>query len=228
MNNILLIIYPLGHLSIALMEWVLLDWGIRLWRQSSIVAIIVLPLLLASTSYDNLILAMGNLIGTGDLLKSLSMIRFLLHYLIVPLFIVIGVELAHRAGAAWATTIVRVLSWVIAFVLAGVDVITNYIKLEIEPTSFAGIWRYTPTNLSSPPIITIVVSLFMVLIGIGIWIRLKWSWLFVGALIALIGNALPSSLVGNLPASASELIMAFSLLLTEQQVQFLYNQPAKT
>ncbi|WP_039896417.1 hypothetical protein [Lyngbya sp. PCC 8106] len=228
MNNILLIINPLGHLSIALMEWILLDWGIRLRRQSSVVAITVLSLLLASTSYDNLILAMGNLIGAGDLLKSISMIRFLLHYLIMPFLIVIGVELAHRAGAAWATKIVRVLSWVIAFALAGVDVITNYMKLQLEPTFFAGILRYTPINPSSPPIITIVVSLFMVLIGIGIWVRLKWSWLFVGALIALIGNALPSSLVGTLPASASELIMAFSLLLTEQQVQVLYNQPAQT
>jgi hypothetical protein len=227
MNKILLIIYPLGHLSIALIEWILLGWGIRLWRQSSTVAMIVLPLLLASISYDNLILAIGNLIGAGDLLESLSMVRFLLHYLVVPFFIVIGVELAHGAGAAWATTISRVLSWVIAFGLVGVDVSTNYVVLELKPTYFAGLLRYIPANLNGPPIITIIVSVFMVMIGLGIWIRLKWSWLFVGALVALIGNAMPSSTVGTIPGSAAELIMAFSLLLTEQQIQFFDNQTAK-
>jgi len=227
MNKILLIIYPLGHLSIALIEWILLGWGIRLWRQSSTVAMIVLPLLLASTSYDNFILVIGNLIGAGDLLESLSMVRFLLHYLVVPFFIVIGVELAHEAGAAWATTISRFLSWFIAFGLAGVDVSTNYVILELKPTYFAGLLRYIPANLTGPPIITIIVSVFMVMIGLGIWIRLKWSWLFVGALVALIGNAMPSSTLGTLPGSAAELVMAFSLLLTEQKIQFVGNQTAK-
>lgn len=223
-NNILFIIYPLGHLSIALMEWVLLGWGIRLWRKSASLAMIILPLLLASLSYDNLILALGNLIGEGGLLESLSKVRFLSHDLIVPLFIVIGVELAHRAGAAWATTVVRVLSWAVALGLAGIDITTNYIGLELVPTHFAGILRYSSAN-SGLPIITIVVNLFMLLIGIGIWIRLKWSWLFVGTFIALLGNAMPSYIVGTLPGSASEWLMAISLLLTEQQVQLVPNQP---
>jgi len=224
-NKILLIIFPLGHFGITAMEWVLLGGGIRLWRQSPSLAMIVLPLLLASLSYDNFILAIGNLIGEGELLKSLSMVRFLLHDLVVPLFIVIGVELAYRAGAAWTTTVVRVLSWVIAFGLAGIDVTTKYIELELVPTYFAGILRYTAANVSGPPIITIIVNLFMLVIGIGIWIRLKWSWLFVGTLIALLANAIPSSILGTLPGSASELGMALSLLLTEQQVQIVRKQP---
>ncbi|MEP6500022.1 hypothetical protein [Microcoleus vaginatus] len=220
-------IYPLGHLGIALMEWVLLGWGILLWRLSPSLAMIVLPLLLASLSYDNFILSIGNLIGEGELLEILSKVRFLLHDLIVPLFIVIGVELAHRAGAAWATTIVRVLSWVVAFGLAGIDVTTNYIGLELEPRFFGGILRYSAANLSGPPIITIVVNLFMLLIGIGIWVRLKWSWLFVGTFIALLGNAMPSSTVGTLPGSASELVMALSLLLTEHKVQIIGKKLAR-
>ncbi|MEG3838330.1 MULTISPECIES: hypothetical protein [unclassified Microcoleus] len=226
-NNILFMIYPLGHLGIALIEWVLLGWGILLWRLSPSLAMIVLPLLLASLSYDNFILSVGNLIGEGELLEILSRVRFLLHDLIVPLFIVIGVELAHRAGAAWATTIVRVLSWVVAFGLAGIDITTNYIGLELEPRFFAEILRYSPANLTGPPIITIVVNLFMLLIGIGIWVRLKWSWLFVGTFIALLGNAMPSSTVGTLPGSASELVMALSLLLTEDKVQIIGKKLAR-
>ncbi len=210
------IIYPLAHISLTLMECVLLGWAIRLWRQSISLAIIVLPIVLASISYDNLILSIGSLIGEGEVLKTLSMVRFLLHYLVVPLFIVIGVELAHSAGAGWANNVVRVFSWAIALGLAAIDVATNYIGLELVPIQFAGILRYHVANLSGLPIITIIVNLFILLIGIGIWIRLKWSWLFVGTLVSLVGNAIPSSLVGTLAGSASEFLMAISLLLTKE------------
>jgi hypothetical protein len=74
--------------------------------------------------------------------------------------------------------------------------------------------------LSGPPIITIVVNLFVLLIGIGIWFRLKWPWLFVGTLVSLIGNAMPSYAVGTLAGSCSELVIAISLLLTEERTQF--------
>ncbi|MFN6464239.1 MAG: hypothetical protein RMZ41_020820 [Nostoc sp. DedVER02] len=211
------IIYPLTHLSFALLEWVLISWAISLWRQSTSLAMIVLPILLASISYDNLVLSMGSLIGEGELLKTLCMLRFLLHYLVVPLFIVIGVELAHRAGAGWANTVVRVLSAIVALGLAAIDIATHYIGLELVPIEFAGILRYSVANLSGPPIITIVVNLFVLLIGIGIWFRLKWAWLFVGTLISLIGNAMPSAVVGTLAGSFSELVMAISLLLTEER-----------
>ncbi|MDZ8187555.1 MAG: hypothetical protein RMX96_22230 [Nostoc sp. ChiSLP02] len=209
------IIYPLTHLSLALSEWMLIGWAIYLWRQSTSLAMIIWPIVLVSISYDNFILSIGSLIGEGEVLKTLSLLRFLLHYLVVPLFIVIGVELAHRAGAGWANNLVRILSWVIALGLAAIDVSSNYIGLELVPVQFMGILRYHLGNVSGLPIITIVVNLFVLLIGIGIWIRQKWWWLFVGTLIALVGNAIPSSLVGTLAGSTSEFLMAISLLLTE-------------
>ncbi|MEH1843238.1 MAG: hypothetical protein V7L20_32010 [Nostoc sp.] len=216
----MLIIYRVTHFNLVLIEWVLIGWSIRLWQQSTSLAMIVLPIVLVSISYDNLILLIGSLIGEGELLKTLSMLRFLLHYLVVPLFIVIGVELAHRAGANWANTVVRVLSWVIALGLTAIDVATRYIRLELVPIEFAGILRYHDANLSGPPIITIVVNLFVLVISIGIWFRLKWPWLFVATLVSLIGNAMPSYAVGTLPGSCSELVMAISLLLTEERTQF--------
>ncbi|MEH1865812.1 MAG: hypothetical protein V7K69_12505 [Nostoc sp.] len=210
------IIYPLTHLILALIEWVLIGWAIRLWQQSTSFAMIVLPIVLLSISYDNLILSIGSFIGAGELLKTLSMLRFLLHYLVVPLFIVIGVELAHRAGASWANGVMRVLSAIVALGLAAIDIATHYIGLELVPIEFAGILRYHVANLSGPPIITIVVNIFVLLIGIGIWFRLKLPWLFLGTLLSFFGNALPSDVVGTLAGSASEFVMAIGLLLTEE------------
>ncbi|NWF62055.1 MAG: hypothetical protein HXY43_23065 [Fischerella sp.] len=222
MTNILSVIHPFCHLSYILVEWVLLVWSIQLWCKSNSIAMIVLPILLVCSSYDNFVLLVGSLLGEGKLLESLSMLRFLAHYIVVPLFIVIVVELAHRAGADWAgSRFVRVLGWVLAIGLGIYDVATQFVGLELVPETFAGMLRYVAAQPNQLPIITILVNLFVMIIGIGIWRRLKWSWLFVGALVSLIGNAIPTDLVGTVLASVSELILALCMLLTEQRTQYM-------
>lgn len=215
MDSFLEIVYPWGHLIIAIIELIILVFAYPFFRLSNNWAMIVLPIVLVSTIYDNLILWTGKFIGQGELLESLSQIRYLLHYLVVPLFIVVAIELAYRSEAKWANKFVRVSSWLLAFVLAGFDVFKHYIGLELKPEIFANVLRYVPIE-PTIPIITIIVNLFVLLVGIGIWVRTKdWRWLFIGALISLIGNAIPSAQVGTLPGSASECILALSLLLTQ-------------
>jgi hypothetical protein len=218
-------IYACGHGILFLLEWFLLGWSIRLWRKSRSVAMIVLPILLASVSYDNLILLAGSLIREGELLKNLSLVRFFLHYISVPLFIVIGVELAYRAKASWANSVwARGFSWILALSLSIIDIITNYLPLNLIPVRSFGVLRYVDSHVGKLPIITIAVNIFILLIGIGIWYRLKWSVLFWGAVIAFAGNAVPSSLVGTIIASFSEFAIAISLLLTERYTQMINNQ----
>ncbi len=64
------------------------------FRISNNWAMIVLPLILVSTIYENGILWSGQFIGVGNLLENLSQVRFLLYYSVVPLFIVVAIELA--------------------------------------------------------------------------------------------------------------------------------------
>ncbi|ELS03309.1 Protein of unknown function (DUF1350) [Xenococcus sp. PCC 7305] len=210
-------LYPLGHLLLAIAELFLIGWSIRLWLQSNSLAMIVLPVILISLSYDNLVLASGTLLGEGQLLQLLSQIRFLVHYLCLPFLIVVGFELANRAGAGWAIPIVRISAWILALGLGITDILTRYIGLELQPVYFAGMLRYTAKQ-TSPPIITIVVTIVVLLIGLGFWIRTKgkWSWLFFGTLVALIGNALPISQFGTLIGSTSEFLMTLALLFTER------------
>ena len=136
-------------------------------------------------------------------------------YLVIPLFIVVAIELAYRSQAKWATKWVRVFSWLLAFGLSAFDVIRNFIVLTLKPEIFANVLRYVSVE-PQIPIITIIVNLFVLAVGIGIWVRTKnWRWLFIGSVVALIVNALPSSQFGTLPGSASEAVLALSLLLTQ-------------
>ena len=214
-------LYPLSHLMIAIAELLLAGWSIRLWLQSKSVAMIVLSVILLGIGYDNLLLASGRTIGLGELLQSLSQVRFLVHHLVVPFLIVVGVELAHRTGAVWANNFIRSLAWILSIGLGAIDIANRYIGTNLEPVYFAGVLRYTAKSTGGLPIIAIAVTIFVLLVGIGIWIRSggKWYWLFVGTLIALVGNALPLSMVGTLPGSLAEFFMTLTLLLTERYVQ---------
>ena len=160
----------------------------------------------------------GSLLEPGDLLLYLNKIRFLIHYLFLPLLIVVGVNLANRAGAAWATTITKRFSWILAISLGVLDVIRRYVGATFEPKYFAGITRYYSPNVF--PVITIAVTVFMVLSGTGILFRSrgKLPWVFIGTLIAFLGNGLPTNNFGTLPASFSEFVMILSLLVTERDV----------
>ena len=225
LKQVLLLLCPIGHISIAVAAWFSLRWSMRLWKTSTGIATIILPVLLVTISYDNFVLGAGRFIGEGDALKTLSIIRYFVHDLIVPFFIVVGVEIAHEAGAKWANKGVRILSWIVAVGVAIATILQNDIGLELELSSFAGVLHYTATNVTALPWVPIAVNGFMLLIAIGVWIRLKWSWLFAGTLIAVIANAIPTAIVGTLPSSLATLLMALSLLLTEKRIQDRQNPP---
>jgi hypothetical protein len=214
-------LYPLAHFSLFVLEWILLGLAIRLWRQSASIAMIVLPILLASISYDNLVLALGHWIGSGTVLQTLSFFRYILHFCAIPLFVVVGVELADHFGLAWATRTARWLSWGIAIGLIMINLASQLIHLNLVPINFMGVLRYTDAAPSGPPIITILVNLLILYIGAIFWSKRKWPWLFIGTLISVIGNAIPIAIVGTIIGSTSECLMALSLLLTEQHAQTL-------
>lgn len=212
-------IYPLGHLIVGIFELIILLFAYPFFRLSKNWAMIILPIVLLSLIYDNSILFSGKFIGEGGLLKNLSQIRYLAHYITIPLFIIVAIELAFASGAEWANKFVRVSSWLLAFGLAGFDVIKNFFGLELEPETFANVLRYVAAN-APIPIITIIINIFVLLVGIGIWVRTKnWRWLFIGGLISLLGNGLPTAQVGTLPGSISESILALSLLLTQYHLE---------
>jgi hypothetical protein len=205
------------HLLLALMEWGLLGLSIRLSHRSPSLSIILLPILLLSLSYDNLVLGLGHGFGTGETLKALSYLRFLLHLITVPGFVILGVELAHQAGAKWATKPMRFASWGLAIALIQIGIAKNFVGLTLVPVDFLGVLRYTNAQ-PALPWITILVNVFVLAIGLGLWFRLRWQWLFFGALVSLVGNAVPSTVVGTILSSTSEFLFAIALLATEYRI----------
>jgi hypothetical protein len=214
-------IYPIGHLLLGMTELLLIGWSIRLWQSSKVLAMVMLPLFLLSTSYDNLVLAFGGWLGEGELLHALTQLRFLLHYLVVPFLLIVGIEFAHRIGIFSIVPSTRKFSWTLTIGLGLIDYFNSYLNLSLVPTEFLGVLRYTQEQPAHPPIVAIGVNLFLIVLSIAIWVRSKGKGvcLFWGSLICLLGNAMPLSQVGTLVGSASELVLGMTLLLTEQYLQ---------
>ena len=206
MAAILHVIYTFAHLG-------LLIWGIHLFQQSSNIGTILLVIVLVGLVYDNLIISLGSLIGEGRLLESLNRLRFLLHTLFTPLLLVIAVELANHAGVVWiGNPIVRCMAWIVALVLIGFEFGKKFVPLKLVSATFAGTLRYREAESSSLPIGAILTIVLVAVVGISIWQTIQWPWVFLGALIMLLGSAVPIRIVGPVLGSGVEIVLALSLL----------------
>ena len=93
-----------AYLIIALVDLGVLFWaaGHCLRYRSNGLLFATLPLLLLW--YDNAVIAIGSTLGEGALLMNLNTVRFLAHYISLPMtFIALG-AMAREAGFAWAKT----------------------------------------------------------------------------------------------------------------------------
>ncbi|MDJ0707976.1 MAG: hypothetical protein QNJ46_32285 [Leptolyngbyaceae cyanobacterium MO_188.B28] len=210
------------HLIYALADLGLLIWDVRLWPQANDMVLALLVLLLLASIYDNLIISAGCFLGEGEFLKSLNTLRFLFHDLLVPLFVVITVELAHQGGVSWAAyPSSRLLGWIIVLGMIGFGLITRFLKLDMAPVTFAGTLRYTETQNMLLPLAAILTTLLVIGEGVSIWRQLQWPWVFMGAVAVFLGNAAPKRSMGLTLSAGVECIFILCLLATEYQLQLV-------
>jgi hypothetical protein len=86
--------------------------------------------------------------------------------------------------------------------------------LELAPITFAGSLRYKPKK-SQAPILTILIALLVGVAGFYIWREIQWPWMFVGTVVMLFGNALPTKIFGSLVGSAVDFVFILALLTTQ-------------
>jgi membrane protein DedA with SNARE-associated domain len=81
----------------------LLGWAISLYQEFYKLGLVVLIIIIAAITYDNLIVSIGRWIGEGKLLLRLSQPRFIEHVLLTPLSVVAAYSLCLQAGLEWAS-----------------------------------------------------------------------------------------------------------------------------
>lgn len=208
------ILYPLYSLAYLAM----LIWAIFLWFNRRSFALLVMFAILIGLLYDNTVITIGNLLGESALLQTLNAGRFFIHALVTPLLILAALDQAKRfdiktAQTKWMQAVLGTLT--LGLIIMGLAEFSN---LTLEPETFMGTLRYANPE-SGPPIPAIITIFVLMGIGIAIWRRASWPWLFAGAIVMFVGSAIPPSVVGPIVGSGVEVILLISLLATEKQLQ---------
>lgn len=211
MNTFLYLLLGIGYIF-------LLIWGIFQASDRGFINLInALLLVIFGLIYDNFIIALGRFIGEGNLLQSLSYIRFWLHALFTPTLILFAWNIYFKAGFPWAKKkFLRVIAYIVTISLILYELLASTIGLKLKPSWKNGILTYESARQSNIPIMVIVITLIFIILGSLIMKKFRFPWLFIGTLVMISGGIL-TMWIKNFPImNILEFQFIISLLFTRK------------
>ncbi len=224
MLSFLFLAYAVIHMAIWL-------WGWRLWSETgrpvSLLIVLVGGTLLF---YDNLRIGLGRFIGEGELLYNLSVPAFAWHWSMLPLLVIAAGSVARLAGLNWARNrLVMGAFCVVAVALSAHD-IPKIFSMNLHIACLDDVVRYTTNvkeaQLCSPtdPIVTsgadaaivaIITNIFVLGVGIALWIQRRWAWLAVGSGLMFVAAGAFATSPYSLPiANLGEIFITLGFIVT--------------
>lgn len=202
-----------------------LIWGVKRHKKtaSAILFLVVIALI-----YDNGVLAVGHLIGGGELLELLNYGRYWLHALFTPTLILFSYFILREAGIHLAQK-----NWMLYLYssLTIVAIIVEYfvelhgLRLAIQDAY--GVLSYVSTQeASGPPPMIVIVLVALLFASIALWWKVEWWWMLVGTVVMSLGSAIPIDVGSNAITNAFELFLIIMLMLTAihfSNKSYLYN-----
>lgn len=219
----------LAYLVIAAIDLALLIWALGQCRRYPSTGLVLATVPLTLLWFDNLTIGIGSTIGEGPVLLAMNTVRFIAHYIALPLtFIAVG-AMARQAGFGWAQS-----KWVMAmFCLLATYFIAHDLWLfsgaTFYPSCFADTLRYTThiaeytacspdasvgIGIRIPPVPAITLSNVIIVFGIYLWIKIGWKWLALCSIAALGFFAVPYSSTGGIVGNAGEPIITGAIVAT--------------
>lgn len=166
--------------------------------------------------YDNIVLALGSMIGEGHFLKSLNLMRYWFHALFTPTLILFSWAAVRKSDIKWLsgrTVFITTSFLTVALIIT--ELLQNTVGIAIEPAQKYGVLSYEPAVTQGPPIMIIGVSIVMLLSGLILWKKLKWKWMAIGVIVMGIGSAVPLPLKSEAATNGFELVLLISLWATK-------------
>ncbi|MCP4139139.1 MAG: hypothetical protein GY755_02420 [Chloroflexi bacterium] len=177
-------------------------------------AVLILTVIFGLT-YDNFVLGVGNFMGEGALLKTLSAPRFYIHALFTPAMMIAVFGMMLRFDIGWAQSKKwHIFICVVATVLIALGIYTDIIQLDLMPNQSSGVLRYSNEFefMKGPPIPAVLTILFVLVFSLFIWKKARWPWLFLGALIMFATAPVASKPIMQ---NVGEIAFALGLITTE-------------
>ncbi|MFC4409639.1 hypothetical protein ACFOZY_04205 [Chungangia koreensis] len=201
---------------IGLLVWGLKGISTKAFKKWTSVLFVVVGALI----YDNFILAIGDWIGEGELLKNLNAARFWFHAFITPLLVIFSIGTLRESGVAWVkkcwVTIIALLYMIAAIVM---EVISVTADLQLKVDKAYGVVSYSSAEgPNGPPIMILMITLAMLVVSAILWKKTGWYVFFIGVVIMTIGSAVPLEIESNAITNLFELILLTSLMWTKRKL----------
>jgi hypothetical protein len=208
-------LYPL---ITVLCVW-LLVWSFRFFRESQFWGTSWTLFIILSLVYDNLILSLGKVIGTGDLLEMLSLVRYLLHVLLTPTLVFVSLDILRRIHVEWSEYMsTHILFHAYTFALTVLGVFTEILWINLEPVESGGVVFYVSTDHHFS-FVTMLIIFPLLLAGVMVWRRLRWPVLLLGVLQFAIGVFASAWLDRLILKALCECVLMWCLVMTEQRLK---------
>ncbi|WP_245976752.1 hypothetical protein [Oceanobacillus arenosus] len=188
----------------------------KLWSFLSIIYLVLIGLIL-----DNTVIAAGRIIGEGDFLETLNLLRFWSHALITPTLVLYSFGVL-RAAEIKGMNKKRALNIAMLFtlILIFIEIRTEVIGLELGPLWEYGVLRYVPIEaLNGAPFMILLVTLTLIAAGILLWIKNGWAWMFIGAFVMTLGSMIPIPINSSAITNGFELILLILLVATKRHLE---------
>ena len=218
----------IGYTIIAIVNFGLLLWCIRLLRQTKSWLSLCVMLPMTLLWFDSIIIGYGKYIGEGDTLLMLSYPRYWSHALLLPAMYVSAILIAKEAGFKILGSDLAVkLSIVFALCLSAYDGYLTSLN-EYFPLCVADTLRYA-TSVSAAqacypeqigmgsshfPFAPIGAIVLLLILGVMLWVRHKWPWLAVGSAVMFGVNGVPQDIAGPIFSNMGEPVISGALIWT--------------
>src|SRR5690625_5114735 len=175
------------HLLLAVIYVILFVWFVNTVRKDRTFKdgghadeTFLLLLVIFGLFYDNFIIACGNWIGKGTLLKVLSYIRYSFHALFTPTLILFVWKICYTLQfrffrKSWS----KLLAYLLTFSLILYELFIVILKIKLEPINKYGLLTYEHAG-NGNNIIVIIISVILGVVSILLIIRYKQFALFIG------------------------------------------------
>ncbi len=223
----------IGYLLIAVVDIVVLVWAARLCLRYRTNGVIFASFPLLLVWFDNVTIGLGRTLGEGNLLIGMNAVRFVAHYISLPMsFIALG-AMAREAGFAWAQPKwVMALFCIFATYCIGHD-LWQFSAATLYPACFADTLRYTTqiteATACNPgadigagklisPAPAIILTVTVIVFGIYLWIKTGWKWLAVLAVASMPFFAVPMEATGGVLANVGEPLFIGAIVATAAHI----------
>jgi hypothetical protein len=208
--NYLYLLFAVAHLAIGglVVQAAAKQKSLGLW---------LLALVSVGLAYDNAILGIGELMGAGDTLLQLNIVRFALHAFATPLMMMAGLTLARNASVNWTwrrSMSILVYTTTLSCIAYGVNEYLTGAEFKIADS---GVMRYVLAESNGPPLAAITTMTFLIAFGIALYIQERSWWLLAGALAMFACATFQLGIIANL----GEVLLMVSFLATAQKFTYI-------